>query len=145
MGSYDPQPDDWNDFADIPWAPPHAIFCRAIWAGQQDGKHSHQHVDEVRACYKAMHDTKAGIQVWPCSWLLEGRYDDGSIYTYECLAPARFTPERGEGAFECSNGHDFIPPQVRYAEGWDYAEDAEEAAHLRKHGIDAVSMRGDSI
>ena len=141
MGSFDTAPDGWDDYADIAWTPPHVIFCNSKWMGQE--RHSHRTAGEVRECFRAAQDTALGVEVWPCGWLLEARYDDGSAYSYPCEQPARYTDERG--SHECMAGHGHVPAQVRFEEGWDYAEDADEAAWLRRNGIDAVSMRGDSI
>ena len=119
------------------------IFCNSKWGGQ--ARHDHQAVEEVRECYQAARDEAAGTPVWQCGWLLEGRYDDGSRYTFPCEAPARFTPERAEGSYACTRGHDHIPAEVRYAEGWDYAADEDEAELLRRHGTQAVAMNGGAI
>lgn len=145
MGSFDPEPADWNDFADIAWNPPHAIYCDSKWSGIGAERHAHQVVAEVRSCYQAAHDEARDIEVWPCGWILEGRYGDGSRFSYPCTAPARLTPDRGEGCYACDNGHDFIPPQIRQAEGWDYAADLDEARGLRTYGIMPVGMDGGSI
>lgn len=142
MGSYDKQPEDWNDFADMAWMPPHVIKCNSGWS-HRDARHDHQAVWEVRACFEAAHAEKAGKPVWPCTWLIEGRYDDGSRFTYECGEPTTLNGEEGE--YECAAGHSHVPAWVRADQGWDYAEDDEEAKRLRSVGIDAVSMRGDSI
>lgn len=141
MGSYDRQPDGWNDFSDTSWNPPHVIFCDSKWLGKD--RHSHRTAAEVRECYLAAHDKAAGTEVWECGWLLEGRYDDGTTYAYPCDAPTRYTDEHG--SYECLSGHGHVPAEVRQAEGWDYASDAEEAAYLRRNGVDAVSALGDSI
>lgn len=143
MGSFDRQPDDWNDFADVAWMPPHVIFCRSNWMGRE--RHEHRTVAEVRSCCEAARDAAAGIEVWPCTWLLEGRYDDGSKFAYECGAPSRLTPERGEGSYACEAGHDHVPAQVRWEQCWDYAEDADEAARLSRNGTRPVAMNGGPI
>lgn len=143
MGSYDKQPEDWNDFTDAAWTPQHVIFCNSKWMGRE--RHSHEVVTQVRSCYQAARDMTQGIRAWPCTWLLEGRYDDGSKFTFECDAPTRFTPERGEGSYACESGHDHVPAQVRWEQGWDYAEDAEEASRLRRNGVQAVAMNGGAI
>lgn len=141
MGSWDPVPEGFYEFGDGIWMPPHEIVCRSDWNGQD--KHSHRTVEEVHACYRAKHDVAKGIEVWACGWLMEGRYDDGSKFTYPCEAPTRYVG--GRGSFECAAGHDHVPAEVRYEQGWDYASDEEEAHYLRSHGIDAVAMNGGSI
>lgn len=143
MGSFDPQPEDWNDVADSAWRPRHVIFCHSKWSHTPD-RHEHQSAEAVRACFAAARDEKAGIDVWPCGWLLEGRYDDGSLYSYPCEAPTRLIGT--DGSYECECGHSHVPAQVRFEQGWDYAADAEEAHYLRtKVGIDAVAMDGTGI
>jgi hypothetical protein len=143
MGSFDRQPEDWNRYADCAWMPAHVIFCNSKWSHTPD-RHEHRSVDEVRACFEAALAEAAGTDVWPCGWLMEARYSDGSRYSLPCEAPTRFTDDRG--SFECAAGHSHVPAQVRWEQGWDYAEDAEEAAYLRgRVGIDAVAMDGTGI
>lgn len=141
MGSWDRAPEGFYEFGDGIWMPPHAIVCNSKWNGQE--RHDHRTVAGVRACFEAAHDVARGIEVWPCGWLMEGRYDDGSIYTYPCEAPTRYTD--GQGSFECAAGHNHSPAWVCEQQGWTYAEDEEEAKRLRGLGVDVVSMRGDSI
>jgi hypothetical protein len=143
MGSFDRRPADWDDYADEAWAPAHVIFCNSKWMGRE--RHDHQDVAQVRSCYQAAQDVARGTEVWPCTWLLEGRYDDGSRFTFECGSPSRLTPEHGEGSYACESGHDHVPAEVRLEQGWDYAEDAEEAMRLRRNGVQAVAMNGGSI
>ncbi len=137
MGSW-----DFDDLGDdgVIWHP-HRIICRSGWSGQP-GRHDHRDVATARACWQAARDEKAGIQVWPCTWLLEGRYDDGSAFTYECGLPSRFTPQHGEGSYACDGGHDHVPAEVREAQGWDYAADEDEAALLARAGVRPVQMDG---
>lgn len=143
MGSFDREPTDWGRFADVTWAPRHVIFCDSKWTGQGAYRHDHETVAEVRDCYAAARDENDGKQVWPCDWLLEGRYDDGSKFAYPCGTPARFLDE--DGSFTCVNGHEHISQRVRAELGWEYAEDEDEASRLRGLGIDAVGLDGGSI
>ena len=138
MGSFDPQPADWNDYADEAWSPAHVIFCRSKWLGQE--RHEHGTVAEVKACAMAARDEARGIQVWPCSWLLEGRYDDWSIFTYPCGAPTRYTDARG--SYACEGGHDHIALEVQAEMGIAYTDDPAEAAGLRKAGVQPLTMAG---
>jgi hypothetical protein len=140
MGSYDRQPEDWDRYAGAAWAPQHVIFCNSKWSARP-GRHDHQDTATVRACYQAARDEARGIQVWACTWLLEGRYDDGSTYTFECGAPTR---ESADG-YACDHGHDYVTPEARAAQGWDYAADEGEAELLRRYGTQAVAMNGGSI
>lgn len=138
MGSFDRQPKDWNDYADAAWAPEHVIFCNSGYP--EAGRHEHRTVDEVRDCYQAASDIKQGILVWPCEWLLEGRYDDGSKYSYPCEAQTRYTDERG--SYKCTAGHDHTPVELRWEQGWDYAGDEGEAYLLARAGVMPVRMDG---
>lgn len=138
MGSYDQPPRDWYEYADAAWTPAHVIFCTSKWMGQD--RHEHGTVAEVRECAQAARDEAAGIPVWKCSWLLEGRYDDGSRYSYPCEAPTRYTDERG--SYACLAGHDHIALEVQAEQGIAYTDDAEEAAGLRKAGLQPLTMAG---
>jgi hypothetical protein len=142
MGSFDPQPEDWNLYADCSWRPQHVIFCNSRWSHRPE-RHEHPTVEEVRGCFAAARDEKLGIEVWPCGWLLEGRYDDGTSYSYPCEAPTRMTDDRG--SYECAAGHSHVPAEVRAEQGWDYAADDGEAYLLRKWGTEAVAMNGTGI
>jgi hypothetical protein len=134
MGSWDFTGDEGYDGPALP----HAILCNSKWAGKE--RHDHVTLAEVRACYRAARDEAAGVQVWPCSWLLEGRYDDMSIYTFECGAPARYTD--GRGSYECEAGHDHIALEVQAERGIAYTDDADEARGLMKAGVLPLTMAG---
>ena len=138
MGDYDRQPEDWNRYADSAWNPPHVIFCNSGWDGQE--RHEHASVAEVQECYQAAHDVMRGVEVWRCGWLLEGRYDDGSRYSYPCEAPTRYVGDRG--GYECTAGHNHVPVEVRMEQGWDYAGDEGEAYLLGRAGVLPVGMDG---
>jgi hypothetical protein len=131
MGSFDRVPEGYDGPA-----PAHAINCNSKWGGIE--RHQHESVAQVRECFQAAADEKDGMDVWPCSWLLEGRYDDGSVFYYECGAPTRYTGNRG--SYECTRKHDHTPVEVRDEQGWDYAEDAQEAAQLAHAGVRPVPM-----
>jgi hypothetical protein len=135
MGSYDRLPEDYDGPA-----PEHVIICNSKWNGQD--KHSHPARELVRLCFAAARDEKAGIEVWSCSWLMEGRYDDGSVFTYECGLPTRYDDTAQDGSYACDGGHDFVPAQARMAQGWDYAADEEEAILLARAGVRPVQMNG---
>lgn len=102
--------------------------------------HRHSSVDGVRKCHQ-------GIEIWQCQWLVSfGWHED-----YEVILPCEadswliFNEDGSERGYECAAGHDHVYCEARHAEGWDYAADELEAEGLRRNGIDAVSMRGDSI
>jgi hypothetical protein len=136
MGSYDQVPEGYDGPP-----PEHAICCNSKWS-HKGLRHTHRTVDEVRGCCKAAADERAGTEVWPCSWLLEGHYDDGTSYTYECMLPTRYTGT--DGSYECDGGHSHVPAQVRFEQGWDYAEDGHEAQRLARAGVRPVGMDGKS-
>lgn len=137
MGSFDRQPKDWNSYADASWAPEHVIFCNSSLYGRD--RHQHQTTAEVQECYQAAQDLAKGIDVWPCSWLVEGAYDDGTKYTDDCNAPTRYTDDRG--SYECTAGHSHVPADICQEQGWDYA-DEDEAAGLMRNGVRPVRMDG---
>jgi len=77
----------------------------------------------------------------PCGWLVERTvswYDeetgDGEGYDVveECGAAAVYT-DRG---FTCDAGHSHVTAEVRWNEGWDYAEDDGEALRLSRAGTE---------
>ena len=68
-----------------------------------------------------------------CAWvMLEGYNEDGSALLSDCGA---VVTEDSRG-WECAYGHRYVTAHARAAEGWDYAEDAAEAASLIKHGTE---------
>jgi hypothetical protein len=134
MGSWDFISDP--DYDGLPL--PHAIRCNSKFAGQE--RHEHRTIAEVRSCSRAARDEANGIQVWQCSWLLLGRYDDGSTYSYPCEAPARYTD--GRGSYECEAGHDHIALEVQAEQGIAYASDRDEALSLMRAGVQPLAMTG---
>jgi hypothetical protein len=87
-------------------------------------------------------------ETWACTWLVDHGYtEDGDPILRDCGAPSRVlvTEDGAERGYECDAGHSHVYAEHRANEGWDYADSPEEAARLRKNGVDAVSMRGDSI
>lgn len=98
---------------------------------------THGTVGTVRAC----HD---GRLLGPCDWLVRaGRTEDGDEIIIECRAP--MTADADGRGYGCEHGHTHVHCEVRAAEGWDYASDAEEARHMRANGLDAVGPDGGSI
>ena len=77
-----------------------------------------------------------------CHWLVRhGLNEDGEEVIRDCAADVTIT----DTGWSCDAGHEHVDMETRHAEGWDYANDPEEAALLRKYGTDAVDMRGGSI
>lgn len=96
----------------------------------------HHEVATVRACY-------AGT-TWKCTWLVRaGHTEDGDEIIRECGAASTELPD--DRGYTCEAGHSHIYCEVRAAEGWDYASDAEEAQMMRRYGLDAVGPDGGSI
>jgi hypothetical protein len=103
-------------------------------------KSTHYSVEGVRRCY-------AG-QAGPCSWQSYARDrwgyltdEDGARIVLNCDALAW---DNGR-AFVCEAGHEHVWAQNRADEGWEYAEDADEARTLAKAGVMPVGMDGGSI
>jgi len=76
-----------------------------------------------------------------CHWLVRAGYTEDGEVIRDCAADVTFT----DTGWSCQAGHEHVTAEVRHAQGWDYAADAEEAALLRKHGTDAVHISGGSI
>lgn len=96
-------------------------------------RETHGSVDAIRACY-------AG-NLHKCDWLVERTVSwfdeetgDGEGYDVieDCGAEAIVT-DRG---FTCAAGHEHTYAEIRHAEGWDYAEDPDEAARLARAGTE---------
>jgi hypothetical protein len=111
---------------------PHRILCRSGWEGCPG---YHEKTWQVQECFAAKRDG-----AWPCSWLIQLLGEDG-YYTVPCGRPTRYT-DKATGAYECLGGHDFIPAQTRSEEGWEYAEDDDEAAQLAKAGVEPRTLTG---
>jgi hypothetical protein len=125
-----------DDFSDV--FIPHRIRCSSGWPACPG---SHETVGQVKACYEAA----ATPDAWPCTWLMEGRYDDMSIFTYDCGAATTYTEnERGvrDGRYECTRGHNHIPMEIMAAQGMAYASDDDEAIQLRRVGVQPLEMSG---
>jgi hypothetical protein len=103
-------------------------------------KGTHHSVEAVRRCY-------AGT-AHPCGWQYEVRDrwgyvtdEDGRRIVRECTA---LSWDNGR-AYACEDGHEHVHAEVRASEGWEYAEDADEARRLAKVGVMSVGMDGGSI
>jgi hypothetical protein len=130
MGYYgDETSGQWGD----DYNPAHRIVCTSGWAACTG---SHETPAGVKDCYR-----KAAVKgAWPCSWLLEGHYDDWSVYTYECGALSRYTDDRG--SYECEAGHNHIPADLMAERGIAYASDDGERDQLRRAGVQPLHMNG---
>jgi hypothetical protein len=102
--------------------------CGSQWTGCRGG---HPAIAELKTCFARGYRQAAGEHVWPCTWLVEGRYDDGSAYAYECGALAREI----EGGYQCEAGHQHFDMEYMARHGMAYASDEEEAAALARRGV----------
>jgi len=112
----------------------HRIRCDSRLDGL--APHDHSALDEVRACHDARRDQLAGIEFWPCTWLIAVRGEDGFMTDRECRLPARFTDE--EGSYACLGGHDHIALERQFREGIEYASDEHELDRLTRQGKVAI-------
>lgn len=123
---------DYNVDPDYDGPVYHVIKCASGWEGCNG---SHEKVWQVKECFVA---AQAGH--FPCDWLVEFRYDDGSRGTRSCGRPAWPHPDDVHGGFQCAGGHEHISQETRIAEGWEYAEDEGEALALAKAGVEPRTM-----
>lgn len=99
-------------------------------------------------------------ETFPCTWLVErhphyrgcpardagedcGTCEDAYVTTADCGAPSYILRDQATGAevgWECEDGHQHITAQVRFEQGWEYAEDPEEAGRLARAGVVPVPM-----
>jgi len=110
---------------------PHTIRCTSKW-GTCNGAHAT--AGEVKDCWRKVRTPGA----FPCSWLIELRYDDGSIYHAECGA---LSLETAHG-YSCEAGHSHMDMQYMAERGMAYAEDSEEARRLISVGVQPLDMQG---
>lgn len=102
---------------------------------------THTSVDAVRACHTGDLFTCTWMIQTPFQWITDpetGEVFDVEAGIRECGAEAVAT-DRG---YTCTAGHEHINMQTRHAEGWDYAEDADEALGLMKAGVQPFTMDG---
>ncbi len=90
---------------------------------------THQSVAAVRACHE-------GAEIGACTWLIElrDRYgpirdEDGQQIIRDCAAETIFT----ETGWSCADGHSYVDMETRHRQGWDYAEDAQEAESMMRN------------
>jgi hypothetical protein len=79
-------------------------------------------------------------ETFACAWAVEYAFE-GEPYVRDCGATA-WEDERG---WECEAGHAHVFPAAREREGWEYAEDEQEAGLLARAGVGAVAMDGSAI
>jgi hypothetical protein len=136
-------PDHAGDIAEYGCCDTCGTFASQEEAGIRCGscKGRHATVSLVQRCYVAAGKIEG---VWPCSWLMEAPIATGDpdepYYPgiVECGAPTRMRAD-GTG-YDCANGHEHTYAEARQAQGWDYAEDAMEAAYLAKYGTEPRTL-----
>lgn len=88
----------------------------------------HGTIEEVRACFRG--------ETWACTWLLgrtEYTEDGPMLRTWECGAASWHLA--GDRGYTCEAGHEHVYAEVRADEGWEYAEDEDEARRLASVGV----------
>jgi hypothetical protein len=104
---------------------------------------SHATATAVFRCYVAAGRIDG---LWTCGWQHEGLIATGDpdepYYQgiVECDAPARMYPD-GTG-YACTDGHSHTFAEARAAQGWEYAEDDDEARRLAGLGVEPRTMTG---
>lgn len=94
---------------------------------------THTATDAVKACSQG--------NLFPCHWAVKryvGDPDEPWLTTVDCGADAIAT-ERG---WTCNAGHEHVTMETRLDEGWDYAEDADEAMDMARAGVQPFTMDG---
>lgn len=95
----------------------------------------HRSVEAIKACH-------GGATILACGWLVATfrSFGEDEVWpdTVECGAEAILT-ERG---YSCAAGHEHVTMEARHAEGWDYAEDYDEAKALAFAGVEPLTMSG---
>lgn len=116
------------------------ISGRAIRCGHC-GK-THDRVDAVRACAAGTLTTCPWLVDVPRHWVVideeTGETDYVDATTRECGAEAVIT-ERG---WCCAVGHEHVNAETRRAEGWDWAEEYDEALALAAAGVEPRTIDG---
>jgi hypothetical protein len=100
-------------------------------------KEKHLTVDAVRACHTR--DTFA------CHWLIErpaGWHVEAEDFVEASIIECGALAWEHERGWTCETGHEHIYAEVRSREGWEYAEDENEARGLAKAGVFPVDMQG---
>lgn len=119
-----------TDYGSYEW-----FKCTSKWTGCNGG---HGTIAELKTCFAWGHRQAAGEEVFPCNWLVEDRYDDGSAFTRDCGALAHPI----EGGFTCERGHEHRSEQWMHDHGMAYASDELEAAALTRQGVQALLPDG---
>jgi len=95
-------------------------------------KESHQYAKSIRACYRGDLFQCDSLVKRVSGWISEeGEYESYDEVVF-CGAEA-IVDARG---FECAVGHSHVYAEIRHAEGWEYAEDDNEASRLIKAGVE---------
>lgn len=98
-----------------------SITCRA----KGTDAHTHGSIEAVRKHFTA--------ETFPCPDLIDTReYDEDG---QKIILPCDGLSWEIDGGTRCEHGHEYIDAQSRSEQGWDYAEDAQEAARLLRNGV----------
>lgn len=97
----------------------------------------HETVAEARACNEGRLGT--------CGWLVEKKYLDFDYMEAVVLVECGATTIHTDRGWSCADGHSHVYAEARHQEGWDYAEDKEEAYVLAHFGTTPVRMDGRGI
>lgn len=93
------------------------------------GDHTHHEVAVARLCSMGF--------TFACGDYVEVITEDGRGVR-SCTA-ARWGTVRGS---ECEDGHAYVDMEARMREGWEYAEDTEDAKNIERGGREARAFDG---
>lgn len=79
-----------------------------------------------------------------CSWGVErvlggfyaGDDEDSWVEAYDAVVPCGAPVTEDARGWACDAGHSHVFGEVRFAEGWDYAEDEGDARNLTRAGVE---------
>lgn len=113
----------------------HTLIHRTSEDGVRCGnRKAHGDVHTYHATTAAVKACCIGDGVCSNVLLAGGRSEDGELYVIEC-GHAQHITKRGH---HCDGGCDYVDMETRYNEGWEYAEDEDEAKALARAGVTPV-------
>jgi hypothetical protein len=98
-----------------------SITCRA----KGTNAHTHNSIEAVRKHFT--------VETFPCPDLVDTREHDED--GQRIILPCNGLSWDIDGGTRCEHGHEYIDAQTRHEQGWDYAEDGEEARRLARAGV----------
>jgi hypothetical protein len=102
--------------------------------------------------------TRDKTEIVPCTWLIERRHarycqvpfeaecgycEENAIEQVDCGAGMYVLRDQATGqrvGWECADGHQHVSAQVRFEQGWEYADGDGEADRLARAGVQPVPM-----